>query len=472
MSRSVVMATVAAAALLIGLALWFTAPDADHDDVAQLAPTAATAPSDAVPEPARAELPAPAEFQAAELPSPLGPGDWEPIPVSAAPEAGLTTCAVFVSIDGRPLVEALHELGIEQSDARALATREYPPMRLDEALAPAFERLGMGSFAYHRNWFNEDISVGPPGCFGQLEFPADFPLHVSVSVGSAVLATRRLDSPQAQLHFELSRATLDERLGRLRLRVVSAEQRTPIAGAEYVEGLLNLFADLTVATTGADGLLERWATPGTHAIELKAQGYERRPLEVRVPPGELADLGDVELRRAVRISGRVRLADGSLPADSDHEATVVLVPMQSSTDAYSMIGRRMGHGSTKQGRFDFLDAGPERYLIVALVADDVATLPVDARRGDVSDLELTLGPSTKLLVRLPSRPLDSVRLRLWTKAGLPVASWPNTLHVDKPEWEIWLVPGDYVLAGHSRSLGKWSRAITIGAEPLTIDVPP
>jgi hypothetical protein len=150
-------------------------------------------------------------------------------------------------------------------------------------------------------------------------------------------------------------------------------------------------------------------------------------------------------------------------------ASVWLVPIHSKLDALSLY--EFENNVQDGGRFVLSQAGPRQYLLVATDISNAAVAPVDTRQGDLTDLELRMQPVTLLELSLPPEPLAAVRLRIWTKSGVPVSSWPDsTADRTSTEWTVPLVPGDYVLAINSIRRGQLTKPITVGAAPTRFDL--
>lgn len=379
---------------------------------------------------------------------------------------GHVSIIVTVRVDGRPLEEVLRGLlqsGLFQNPARAIATHDPVGPEIDATGAHTSHLLSLGEFSTLRDWFDGDAEPGrPPGCLGVLEVPEQFPLYVSVLLGSAVIAETRLDAPREELVFEMSSAQLDAVMGGIRLRVTSKETGQPIDHARIEYGFQNSMSANADPMTGH--IVERMV-PGPVTLRVQAPGHEWMSIATRVPCGRSRDLGDVALHKACRLAGVVLQPDGA-PAPDAH---AWLVPIKSKLDAFSLfdIESHVQDG----GHFDLLKAGPRQYLLVATDFTNAVVMPIDMRKGDLVDVQLRMQPLTRLDVSLPPEPLATVRLRIWTESGVPVSSWPDsTTERSSTEWTVPLVPGAYVLAINSARHGRMTKDVTVGTAPSRIDL--
>ena len=465
MSRRALAWIAAAAILAAGLLILIRSPD-EGGEAAPIvaAPGAASPLVEPLPVPPR---PAP-DSPARPTVVPFVPAPVEELDSAKSDFTVTMRLIVTVLVDGAPLPTVLSRLGIDSQDVHVIASLDPPGVQLDESLAPFYTRQGIGQFSPHRNSWDEDKVVGPDHCLGELDIPIHFPVHVSVALGSAVLATQRLDVQQAELTLTVTPELVAERLGRLRLRVMSAATGDPIPGAKLELGAMKLFGSRTEVIADEHGQIARAAAAGPAWLSVTADGFESLPLGARIPRGKTCDLGDIALQPATTVSGVVRRSTGQPAVDS----FLVLVPEESPIDAFQTIGASLfDHQNAKDDGSFALACGRRRYLLVAAAGDAAAAVPVDATEGEVSGLELTLEPLRLLSVRLPDDAFDGLRFRLWTKQGLPVTSWPGWAgDRDDDEMLAPLLPGDYVLVIESARGGKTTRTIHVDAEPVTVDL--
>jgi hypothetical protein len=322
MSRRALASIAAVAILAAGLLILIRSAD----ERGEVGPTVA---SPGAASPLAEPLPVPGQ-PALELPTRPAVVPFVPTPVETLGSAesdftGTTRLIVTVLVDGAPLPTVLGRLGIDPQDVHVIASLEPPGVQLDESLAPFYTRQGIGQFSPHRNSWNEDKVVGPDHCLGELEIPIRFPVHVSVALGSAVLATQRLDVQQAELTLDVTAELVAERLGKLQLRVISAATRDPIPGAHLELGPMPLFGSRTEATADDQGQIVRASVAGPAWLSVTASGYESLPLGARIPRGTTCDLGDIALQPATTVSGVVHRSS----AKPGSELHLVLVPEES-----------------------------------------------------------------------------------------------------------------------------------------------
>ncbi|TAH35269.1 MAG: carboxypeptidase regulatory-like domain-containing protein [Planctomycetota bacterium] len=213
--------------------------------------------------------------------------------------------------DGRPFGALAAELGMEpkQIFVAAFDARVWlEPPGPDAWSEPADRTVAVfrGPSGHH-NW------ELPGAAVGSLELLKPPPLWAGLRVHQVPLGWELLPPGADEVVFRLDAAALEERLGRLRLRVVDANG-TPLPGA-----LVTLLADGSAYRRGD---LHDAAADGDGRVELRRIVPDRYELTVRhgealhqdmlqMAPAEERDLGDIVLGAAATVIVQVRKADGS-----------------------------------------------------------------------------------------------------------------------------------------------------------------
>lgn len=233
----------------------------------------------------------------------------EPAPVDAtdaasAPASERERAFVFVRFEtlaGGRTGPALRRAGISTfARLAAIATEEPPPREF-----PATDRDGpvtLGIASFHEEEAPRGPSV-PPGFDGVLVFPEDGPVHVSAVLRTAVLATSYRDAGQDRITLVVPLADALASVATVRFRVLDAETLLPLPSSEVRSGNNGLL--VRGMEVGDDGSFEeRGLGPGLWGITVGCVGREDVMSRVRLGPGEVRDLGDVELERAWIVRAR------------------------------------------------------------------------------------------------------------------------------------------------------------------------
>ncbi|MCY2959283.1 MAG: hypothetical protein NTY35_03880 [Planctomycetota bacterium] len=279
------------------------------------------------------------------------------------------------------LVRVVDELGkpAQRSGLLAVATSDDPGPWFDAIRGSRSNPFGVGRFL-PRQRLGEDA---PPDAIGALVLDTPPPLHVNLLVYQHVLESRRVESGTDSVTFVL--ASDDPRLvgGGLRLRAVDARTREPLAKPNLLlEGLETSFL------SAVDGVFEaKDLQPGLYVVSLFAGGsYGNERLSVRVPPGEVVDLGDVPLVQGLSIAGQV--------FDESGQAGVFLIqfdPCQPD-GRVGTTGSNVAFETKETGSFRYDGLKPGHYRLAVFT---------DAAKGQAE---------TVVVVEVGEVPLENVRI--------------------------------------------------------------
>ncbi len=179
----------------------------------------------------------------------------------------------------------------------AVATADAPGEWMDDVVGGLSSPFGLGRFER-----GQRLAAEPPTeAIGRLFLDRDPPLHVSLLRYQRVLDTRRIERGTEVVEFVLRTDDARARNGGLRVRILDSATNEPIARATVtVDGPGSRVGQAQSGVCEFTGLL-----PGTYRIQImsKERGTVRR--EVRVPPGEVVDVGDVTMPAEHWVSGRI-----------------------------------------------------------------------------------------------------------------------------------------------------------------------
>jgi len=366
---------------------------------------------------------------------------------------------------GEPLGDALAAvMGPEFAHDPALsaiATREPPPARLPEISYRSYDRYGIGRFSGGIELMVFDAAL-PKNVLGKLELDESLPAYVSLMLRHVVLQTQTVEPGATEVVFVVPLENVTALLGTVRVKVVDAETRQPVANAR---------AELSDSQSGGgnrppnpEGFFV-WENqrPGLLELQIHAPGHETWSGEVSVQPGAVTDLGTLELTPATTLSGLVLDGDG----------TPVSVSLRALVDENRGLGMgaRTYSQSGADGRFKLENLGRRRHLLVVSDEDWTALpVPVDLRAGDVSDVVVRVSGGTLVHLHAAWPAAASYGVELITQDGRPIRDWDAWL--GDRAWAGKLAPADYValVSDEGRELRRVP--FTVGGEELTVELAP
>ena len=188
---------------------------------------------------------------------------------------------------------------------------------------------------------------------------------------------------------------------------------------------------------------------------------------VRVRPGEPVDLGDVRLSAKIDVKGVV-LGVAGKPANG---AMVQWTELDPRGAPIQLVTRRSTRADA-EGKFDLYGCGPHRYVVFArLRGGALGYAEVDASGGRPAPVTITLAESTIVTLRADFPPTVGYTITVLAANRLPIAV--ATLGSSYRPSSLSLVPGSYTVEIHDMQTDTLRRsfALSVGSEPLTIDVP-
>jgi len=350
-----------------------------------------------------------------------------------------------------------------------VATREHPGPRMTEVTGSLNNRFGVGSF-----WnYGPPVESLPPGYMGVLVLTCDLPVHVSLVNYQAVLATQRVEPGTDEVVFVMSPDALTSSLATIRLRAVDADTGEPIAGVRVMLSG-TAASDMGSATdeTGIAILEDR--APGSFDMRLMAKEHEHLRRKIDAEPGQVTDLGDIALDKAVLVQGRLVDAEGNGVATEFNLG--VLDPVSGAID----MDRTMQHASDATGAFTLHGLGRKQYVLrtenhdalndkdldgIALVSGNVF---VNARAGPITGLEIRLHRAAMLVLRVKGESPDGLRFRVADQDGRVLVS--SRFYGPGPR-PLKLPPGSYsaaLLDTQGNVLAE--KQVTLGSQPVEIEL--
>lgn len=342
----------------------------------------------------------------------------------------------------------------------AVATRERPGEWIDEVRGSFNNRFGVGQY-----WQNGLASERRGDEYlGRVILHSAPPVWISLLSFQRVIATREVHAGEQEVVFELTEDTLAATRGGLRARFVSAQTREPLALA----GVSLHNVGMRMTKLDVDGRLEApELSPGWCAVRVNARGLERSELSVRIEPGVVTDLGEIELQPERTIRGVVVDEDGAgLNLTVSHyaldPATLERVPDDARYAARSSSNGELhiGQLSARLYELRFESTDSERAQ---------TTVFVDLREGSVDDLRVVVPRGVPLVLSSDEQRWRDVRFELVDAQQRRVLS--SRLWSPAPR-EVRVAPGAYSLLVSTSDSGAPQRhELVIGTEPVTLRLP-
>lgn len=304
------------------------------------------------------------------------------------------------------------------------------------------------------------------GYAGELRLHRAPPAYASLLLRTTLLQSQRIEPGQQELVFTIEAKDVLAKHGSVRMRLLDASG-APIPGLR--PSVRTAQGGGAYGKSGDDGavVIEN-VVPGMGILELMT-GAERESLfrHVRVPAGGTVDLGDITLGAGEKIVGTVLGADGK-PVNG---ASIQWTELDSRTFAQPLVSNRSA-AADAEGKFQLWGCGRHRYAVRASVqGGGLGVATVDARNGAPPDLRITLGTPMKVALRVNVPPTEGFVVTVLASDRSPIAV--ATIAAEYRPSSLSLLPGSYTVEIHDMRSDRLARsfALTVGSEPLTIDVP-
>ncbi len=295
--------------------------------------------------------------------------------------------------DGRPLREMVKEQLAGLDDEHGLgvvATRDAPGAELTETGRP-LDRYGIGRYRAGGRLFGGEPDL-PPDALGRLEIHEPLPAFVSLVFRGFVLQTQLVEPGADSVTFTVPVDFIETRRGGLRVRIIDAPTAAPLLGALANLTETNSFRFGGGQEPDAGGIVS-WERelPGLRRLQIDCEGHEQWVAKVRVPAGDVADLGTVALDEVAHVGGVVRDADGA-----PQHASVIIFRADSVTPTHTIPDPRWFE-TDEDGSFRFDDLGRREYELRVSPTDWVAQpVRVSTRAGAVDDVVVIVEQGTEV----------------------------------------------------------------------------
>jgi len=337
-----------------------------------------------------------------------------------------------------------------------VATRAAPSEGLCGLQAEPGNLYGCAEFADLARLRRESVPDMPDGCAGLLRLWVEPPIHVSVILQDALLATQRVDGPLTELVFTLERAALERQLGGVRGRFVDALTGEPILGGMAFLDPRNGYSRGGELVAGAPAEFELTGyAPGLRTLRLHHPSHEGFALSVRIPAGRVLELGDVRVEGLAKIRGTVLGSDGQ-----PIQGNLTCAPRSTLRGPADIPHVHFGFSG---GDLDLaVPASGQVQLVVQAPEHALLGRTVDTSSGLVDDLVLQLEEGVPVALRCEGDALGR-QLTLADAGGVPLVTWAVGDYTIRTR----LGSGRYQLwTGVAERVDKVEELV-VGTEPLT-----
>jgi hypothetical protein len=373
--------------------------------------------------------------------------------------------------DGENLLDVLSGSGAP-SGARLLvpiATRDPPGKRFDQLVGCLNDRFGVGRFQN----YGARVEKLATEYIGVLLLDCDLPVYVSLVCHNVVLQSKLVAGGQDEVTFVQSPEDLLASLATIRVRIVDSTTELPIERARVMlRG--GTYSSEGVATDQQGIAIIDRREPGLFDLQVSAKGYEKFRRSIDALPGEVADLGTIELEREVVVEGRV-----SGPGDHALAMPFSLGVLDPSDRSIRWF-RQDGFASRADGTFEIRGLGRAEYVIRTSNHDAAnrgawegpqcmsGNVLVDTRTGPISGLEVCVRPASRLVLHFTGRVADGMRLRVADDDGIELVT--SVVNGSEPR-SLELPAGRYgVSVLDSRASVLSVRSVVLGSETLELDL--
>jgi hypothetical protein len=270
-----------------------------------------------------------------------------------------------------------------------------------------------------------------------LDISGELPLFVSLVCGGRVLHTQLLAAPVASLRLPLDWNALRGVLAELRFGLVDATSGAALAATSIEVFNLNTSGGRDATTPlpfDADsGYVRDGLAPGICKLSVLVTGHESLEHEIVLAPGQVTDLGTIEL--GVPKSAKGRVVDGE-----GHPLKVSLRTFDAERARRPIPLRQFAYFSTEENGAFSVTAG--HGVVDLLVADDrfaATCLEVDSAKAPIDDLRIVLVPGVPVCVRLLPEDLAREEFTIEDRDGHLVATRTLTMG----SYRLNLRPGKY-----------------------------
>lgn len=272
----------------------------------------------------------------------------------------------------------------------AIATRERPGAWFDAVRGSLNNTFGVGHY-----WQNGYASEKrPPEYFGRVVLDVEPPVWISLLSRQRVIDSVRIEPDQTEVVFVVDPDSKLLQACSLRARFVEAAAKAPLAGASWRVD----FGGVQMGRLDDSGAFESSIiAPGHVELRVNKSGLASPELRLRLEPGEVRDLGEIEVEAETWIQGTVHGPDGlEVGANVEH------VAVDASTGEPLPQEGHFNHPTNHDGLFRIGSLSRHLYRVTVRPQDKGlarASKLVDLRSGaGVDGVRFDLVPAVPLVI--------------------------------------------------------------------------
>jgi RNA polymerase sigma factor (sigma-70 family) len=374
--------------------------------------------------------------------------------------------------EGKNLFDVLKEDGVRSGRTVLVpvATKERPGKWFTEVTGSLNNPFGIGHY-----WnYGPRVNELPSGYMGILMLDQELPAFASLVNYQRVLQTQEVKPGQDEVHFVLSIEELAASSATIRMRVVDAESRTPIAGATAALWGGTSLDGGERADANGDVVIAR-REPGNFDLRVQAAGHEKYRVHILADSGIPTELGEIALDKAIPLVAKVVDVLGAPLSESFN-----LGVFDSATRTLTM-DRQVVHRATGDGQLGLDGLGRHVYVLRSTNHDAVnaqgesegtlvsGNVVLDLRSGTPpANFVVTLVPATRMMLTVKGQTANGLRFLVTDEHGIDLVS--STFYGNGPR-PLLLPQGKYrvaLLDAEKTILSEQS--VTLGATKLTVEL--
>jgi hypothetical protein len=136
------------------------------------------------------------------------------------------------------------------------------------------------------------------------------PVHVSLVVGNAVVASTSVPASDSRARIEVAAKDLHAALGSIKINLVDADSGEPLVDANVAVHDVNRVSGWRLSTDANGAADFQKMFPGPVLLQVQASGYERLGFVTSVVTGESTEVKDVRISKARSLRGRIMTSSG------------------------------------------------------------------------------------------------------------------------------------------------------------------
>ena len=347
------------------------------------------------------------------------------------------------TLNGQPLRLALTRTRWgDPEDLFARAGTAPPP-------GPSYpETSGSEEVPFTSDWVSARLHYRPAevpeDVIGVVKAPPNRELWISLVYAGAVVEVQRLEDSATEVEFLLEASSIHPVLATVRARFVTTGDRRPAVGEASIETESGLV--LRTALDASGSFVDEHVTPGDAVFTFAAEGMGVFSQQLRLDPGGVVDLGEIEVSPKSKILGKATRSDGRPFVGTLHcaridPATGSASPGTERRARFQLDGSFEIDGVGRGRHVVWLATQPDRDSKDGFLGSAPQVVEVETAK---TTIEVTAVPLTRVQFKRVSRdPLDRTA---WSSEILGLGDVPVAAEDSWPAFHdrvVYLAPGTY-----------------------------